>query len=240
MGFRNNYYRKIGIIPTNTSKISLYSMYNMKQKEIEYLSMHNGSNFTNNKINFRLNQNEFKFNLENYFKNKIYQKHVFSNHVGMFILDLRDDLYLAPSIHVSCRNKPTGHIDLSLGADCLCAGTLHFNEDGILSEIAFDSGHYMPTYQHGMYFLNFLFKKYIQSTSVLPNQGLIFFKKFNIEFFYKNNDNTIKNAFQKLNTPASRSVKSAPIAINVNPSNGKDFASKTLPFIDFVNLIRFL
>lgn len=240
MGFRNNYYQKIGIIPPKScyTEDPLYSMYNIKNETIDALSMHNGDNFANNKINFNLNQNEFKFNLENYFRKRHYQM-IFSNHVGMFILDLNNNLYLTPSIKSICRNKPTGHIDLSLGADCLCAGTLHFDKNGMLSEIALDSGHYRPTYHHGMYFLNLLFKKYILSQSILPNQGLLFFEKINIQFFFKNSDQPVKNAFQRLNISVNHTAKSMPVSINANPFNKNDFVSKTLSFIDFINLLRF-
>lgn len=228
------------MLPQKYSQNPLYILYNMKQKLIESLSMHNGDNFANNKVNFRLNQSEFVFNIENYFKKLIIQRQLFSNHVGMFILDLHDNLYLNHNRNLSRINHPLGHIDLSLGADCLCAGTLHFDEKGVISEIALDSGHYRPTWLHGMYFLNFLFKKYIMSQTILPYQGIPYFEKMSVRLFFKNNDQAIKNAFQRLNIPGSFAATSLPIAMNGNPNHKNEFVSRRLSFKDFVKLASFL
>jgi hypothetical protein len=241
MSFRDNYYQTIGIIPQNLcyKEDPLYSMYHIKKEKIDVLSMHNGDNFGNNKINFHCHQDEFKFNLEHYFKKPCYQM-IFSDHVGLFVFDLNHNLYVTPSIKSNSKQIITGHIDLSLGANCLCAGTLYFDKNGILSEIALDSGHYRPTYFHGMYFLNFLFKKYILSQSILPSQGLLYFKPLNIKFFFKNDDQAIKSAFHRLDLSVQHSTKSMSISINANPYKKNNFVSKTLSFKDFITLLKFV
>jgi hypothetical protein len=79
-----------------------------------------------------------------------------------------------------------GHIDLSNGDNCFCAGTFHFNGDGYLTAIHLDSGHYRPSVEHGRYLIATLIHNFYDLDSPSGKRNLTHFLDNVIVHVYNN------------------------------------------------------
>lgn len=230
---RNTFINSICTSSRSRTLPDLYKIYKIIFKEIDILSMHNGDNYCNNRIQFSLNQENFIFNPSHFFKKDNYRS-IFSNHIGEFVFTLNHKIFLSPPINLGINGRPKGHIDLSFGNNCYCAGSLHFDTDGFLAEVALDSGHYCPTAEHGFYFLNSLYKSLLDSTLISPTECIKSFNSLKILFYQKVDKNLL--FFQNLNQNRVLSRQSSPI--NMTRKTSSSLIARTLPFKDFVEYVK--
>jgi hypothetical protein len=120
----------------------------------ELLSMHNGDNLLNNDIDWSKSSQKFSGAWIDWDSERGALSLDGTENQLEFALDSSRKLYVQNDL------TGKGHIDLSCGDNCFCAGTFHFDRNGYLSSIHLDSGHYRPTAEHGKYLIATLMESF--------------------------------------------------------------------------------